>query len=89
MTEWKEEHCSQQPAEIEAIAVGFLIQRRNIRKVVHSEDPDTGTGRYDEWVCESRQISITEYQMQNKDELMAMNEAIDDLTVSILTGGMI
>ena len=89
MTEWKEEHCSQQPAEIEAIADGFLSQRRNIREVVHNEDPDAEAGRYSEWVCESRQISIAEYQMLNKEELTAMNEAIDDLTVSILTGGMI
>lgn len=88
MTEWKEEHCSQQPAEVEAIADGFLIQRRNIKKVVHEADEAAGTEAYTEWVCTSREITITEYQLQHKAEMAEMNEAIDDLTVSILTGGL-
>ena len=88
MTEWKEEHCSQQPAEVEAIADGFLLQRRNIRSVVHDADEDAGTEAYTEWVCESREITITEYQLQHKAEMAEMNEAIDDLTVSILMGGL-
>lgn len=83
MTEWKEEHCSQRPSEFEVIADGFLIQRKDIREELQEENEVPG------WVCQSREISLAEYQLQQKEELAAINEAIDDLTVSILTGGMV
>ena len=83
MTEWKEEHCSQRPSEFEVIADGFLIQRKDIHEELQEENEVPG------WVCQSREISLAEYQLQQKEELAAINEAIDDLTVSILTGGMV
>ena len=33
MTEWTKESCSSQPPEVQAIAPGLLMQRRDIQKV--------------------------------------------------------
>lgn len=86
MTEWVVEHCSSQPAEIDTISPGFLIQRQNIHEVKHAADKDNGNGEYSEWVCECRKISVAEYQLQHEEELKSLNDAVDDLTVAALGG---
>ena len=76
MKQWKEEHCTLEPAELEAIGKDLLIQRRNT-----------------EFVCESREITVAEYEMlksvEEIDTTKAVNTAIDEYTLSLMEGGVL
>ena len=89
MNEWKEERCASQPDELQVVANGIYIQRRNIREVSHEADEDSGMEAYTEWVCESREISVSDYQMLKSIEEINTDAAIDAYTESLIEGGVI
>ena len=89
MKAWKEERCSSQPNELQDIGGGLLIERRNIREVEHPADRKSGTPAYTEWVCESREIEQSEYQMLKSIEEIDNQEAIDAYTNQLIEEGVI
>ena len=89
MKEWKEEHCQQQPEEIQVIGDGLLMQRRNIHEVTHKADKKAGTPAYSEWVSEAREITEAEYQMLKSIEEISAEAAIDAYTEQLIEEGVI
>lgn len=89
MKEWKEERCSSQPEQLQLIAPGLYIERRNIREVSHEADPDAGIAAYTEFICESREISVSDYQMLKSIEEINTDAAIDAYTQQLLEEGVI
>lgn len=89
MTEWKEEHCSQQPDELQIIAPGLYIQRKDIAKVSHEADETAGTEAYTEYVCQSREITVSEYEMLQSIEEIDTNAAIDAYTEQLIEEGVL
>lgn len=87
MTLWKEERCSSQPEEVQVIATGLLMERRDIRQVNH-EATDMEPA-YTDWVCMSREISESEYQMLKSIEAIDTQDAIDAYTEQLLEEGVI
>ncbi len=85
--EWKEEHCSTRPDKKQIVAEGVLIERRNIREV-HHEATDDMLG-YDEWVCESREIAMADYQIIKAVEEIDTNAAIDAYTEQLIEEGLL
>lgn len=76
MTDWKVEHCSSQPAELQTIAPGKYIQRRNIQEITH--EAMDGMEAFTDWQCESREITVDEYhQIIVDDTLEAHTASID------------
>ena len=73
MKDWKEEHCSEQPPELQIIAPELYIQRKNIHEVEHEATEEMPA--YIEWVCESREISFSEYHQYVADEAIEQNRA--------------
>ena len=49
MKQWKEERCSTQPEELELIAPGVYMQRRNIEVVEHEATEEMAA--YTDYVC--------------------------------------
>lgn len=89
MKEWKEERCASQPEELEIVAEGIYIQRRNIAEVKHKADKTAGTEAYTEYVCESREISVSDYNMLKSIEEISTEAAIDAYTEQLLEEGVI
>ena len=76
MKEWKIEHCSERPLELQVIAPGIYMQRRNIRQVEH--EATEGMEAYTDWECECREITFEEYHQSIVDETLANHTASID-----------
>lgn len=87
MKQWREEHCPERPEELQTVSPKTYVQRRNIRKV-HHEEAD-GMEAFDEWVCESREIGISEYEMLKSIEDIDTQQAIDAYTEQLIEEGVI
>lgn len=87
MKEWTEEKCSEQPEELQLISADTYMQRKNIteKQVEESE----GIPAHTEWVCESREISVSEYNMLQSIKEIKTNEAIDNYTAQLMEEGVI
>lgn len=87
MTEWKREHCSSRPDELQTIAPGLYIQRPDIEQVTHEETDDEPG--YTEWVCMSREITVSEYEMLQSITEIDTGKAIDDYTMQLIEEGVL
>lgn len=65
------------------------MQRRNIKKVEHEADEEAGTESYAEWVCESREITVSEYEMLKSIEEIDTTQAIDAYTLQLIEEGLL
>ena len=89
MKQWSEEHCAQRPDELQAIAPGLFMQRRGIREVTHEADETARTEAYTEFVCESREITESEYAMLESIEQISTEKAIDAFTMQLIEEGVL
>ena len=87
MTEWTKESCSSQPPEVQAIAPGLLMQRRDIQKVEH--EALDGMEAYTTWDCECREITVSEYNMLRSIEAIDTSKALDDYTMQLIEEGVL
>lgn len=87
MKQWKEERCSTQPKELEVIADGVLMQRRNIEAVEHEATEEMPA--YTDYVCESREITVSEYEMLKSIEGINTDKAIEEYTLQLMEEGVI
>ncbi len=85
MKEWKEERCATQPEELELIADGVYIQRRNIEEVEHEATEEMDA--YTDYACESREISVSEYAMLQSIEGISTDKAIEEYTLKLMEEG--
>lgn len=65
------------------------MQRRNIEKVEHEADKEAGAENYAEWVCESREITVSEYEMLKSIEEIDTTQAIDAYTLQLIEEGLL
>lgn len=76
---------------MQLIAPNLYIQRRNITKQEHKGTDDMAA--YTEYVCESREITESEYEMlQSIGEIQtekAVNAAIDEYTMQLIEEGVL
>lgn len=89
MKQWTEERCAEQPQELQLISSDTYMQRRNIKQVEHEADEVAGAEAYTEWVCESREITISEYEMLKSIEEIDTTEAIDAYTLALIEEGLL
>ena len=89
MRQWTEERCAEQPQELQLISSNTYIQRRNIEKVEHEADETAGIEAYTEWICESREITVSEYEMLKSIEEISTTEAIDAYTLALIEEGLL
>lgn len=87
MKQWKEERCSTQPKELEVIADGVLMQRRNIEAVEHEATEEMAA--YTDYACESREITVSEYEMLKSIEGINTDKAIEEYTLQLMEEGVI
>ena len=87
MTDWKTDICSEQPSDMHRIGADLYMQRRNI-ELVHVEAVGDMPA-YDCWECESREITMGEYQMLKAIENIDVNAALDDYTLSLIEEGLL
>ena len=87
MKQWKEERCSTQPKKLEVIADGVLMQRRNIEAVEHEATEEMEA--YTDYVCESREITVSEYEMLKSIEGINTDKTIDAYTLQLMEEGVI
>ena len=73
------------------MAPDTFIQRRNIQQEEHPERD--GMAAYTDYVCESREISVGEYEMLKSIEEIRTDEAvtaaIDEYTMQLMEGGLL
>lgn len=87
MTEWKKERCATRPDEIQVIAPGTLIQRKDIQEVTHpatDHEPE-----YTDYECMSREITTSEYEMLRSIEEIDNTKAIDEYTMQLIEEGVL
>lgn len=89
MKDWTQERCSERPDELQVIAPGLFMQRRNIKKVEHEADETAGQEAYTEYVCESREITESEYAMLGSIEQISTDKAIDEYTLRLMEEGVL
>ena len=65
------------------MADGIYIQRKNIEKVQH--EATEGMEAYTDWECDSREITVSEYQMLESIKQINTDKAIDDYTAQLIT----
>ena len=87
MKKWKEERCSTQPEELEVIAPGVFMQRRNIEAVEHEAIEEMA--EYTDYVCECREITESEYEMLKSIESINTDRAIEEYTLQLMEEGVI
>ena len=87
MKQWREEHCSTQPSELEVIADGILMQRQDIEAVEHEATEDMAA--YTDYVCQSREITVSEYEMLKSIESINTDKAIEEYTLQLMQEGAI
>ena len=87
MKQWKEERCSTQPKDLEVIADGVLMQRRNIEAVEHEATEEMAA--YTDYVCQSREITVSEYEMLKSIESINTDKAIEEDTLQLMQEGAI
>lgn len=85
MKEWKEEKCAERPLELQPIADGVYMQRRNITQVNHEATDDIEA--YTDWECECREITVAEYEMLKSIEEIDNAKAIDEYTMQLIEEG--
>ena len=102
MKEWTKERCSEEPQELQLVADGIYsaetnlgdfvadgiyIQRKNIKKVQH--EATEGMEAYTDWECDSREITVSEYQMLESIKQINTDKAIDDYTAQLIEEGLL
>ncbi len=87
MKAWKEERCAEQPSEIQLISSKTYIQRRNIEEEHHEATEDMEA--YTDYVCESRVITVSEYEMLKSIEEIDSTAAIDAYTEELIEEGVL
>lgn len=76
---------------MQLIASDTYIERKNIKEVKHPADETAGTEAYTytEWVCESREIGVSEYEMLKSIEAIDTTKAIDAYTLQLIEEGLL
>ncbi|WP_202193022.1 hypothetical protein [Roseburia faecis] len=87
MKQWKKERCSTRPKELELIAHGVYMQRRNIEAVEHEVTEEME--EYTDYVCDSREITESEYEMLKSIESINTDKAIEEYTLQLMQEGAI
>ena len=91
MKQWTQERSASRPAELQLVAPDTFIQRRNIQQEEHEAMDQTEA--YTDFVCESREISVGEYEMLKSIEEIQTDEAvtaaIDEYTMQLMEGGLL
>ena len=87
MKQWKKERCSTRPKELELIAHGVYMQRRNIEAVEHEATEEMA--EYTDYVCDSREITESEYEMLKSIESVNTDKAIEEYTLQLMQEGAI
>lgn len=87
MKQWKKERCAKQPEELELIANGIYMQRRNITAVEHPATEEMAA--FTDYECESREITVSEYEMLKSIEGISTDKAIEDYTLKLMEEGVI
>jgi hypothetical protein len=87
MKQWKEERCSVRPEALQLIADDIYIQRRNIEEMNHEATDEQEA--YTEYICESREITVSEYQMLQSIEEIDTQKAVDDYTMQLMEEGVL
>ena len=91
MKQWTQERSASRPAELQLVAPDTFIQRRNIQPEEHAERE--GMAAYTDYVCESREITESEYAMLKSIEEIRTDEAvtaaIDEYTMQLMEGGLL
>jgi hypothetical protein len=87
MKQWSQEICAEYPKELELVAPGIYIQRRNIVEVTHEAMDDMP--EYTDYSCESREITVSEYETLKSIEEINTSQAIDAYTLQLMEEGVI
>ena len=87
MKQWTQERSASRPAELQLVAPNLYIQRRNITEQEHEEKD--GMAAYTDYVCESREITESEYEMLKSIEEISTEKAIDEYTLQLMEGGLL
>lgn len=87
MKQWTEERCAERPEELQIIAPSLYIQRRNIKEVEHEATEEMNA--YTDYVCESREVTVSEYEMLKSIEDIDSQKAIDAYTLQLMEEGVI
>ena len=77
MKDWTQERCSERPDELQVIAPGLFMQRRNIQEVEHEADEVAGLEAY------------KEYAMLGSIEQINTDKAIDEYTLRLMEEGVL
>lgn len=89
MTEWKKEISADRPSELQTVAPGLFVQRKEISQVEHEADPVAGTDAYTDFECLSREITASEYHMLESITEIDNSKAIDDYTMQLIEEGVL
>ena len=91
MKQWTQERSASRPAELQLVAPDTFIQRRNIQQEEHEATEQAAA--YTDFVCESREISVGEYEMLKSIEEIrtdeAVSAAIDEYAMQLMEGGLL
>ena len=77
MKEWTKERCSEEPQELQLVADGIYTYFTE------------GMEAYTDWECDSREITVSEYQMLESIKQINTDKAIDDYTAQLIEEGLL
>lgn len=72
---------------MQLVAPNLYIQRRNITEQEHEARDDMAA--YTDFVCESREIAESEYEMLKSIEEISTEKAIDEYTLQLMEEGVL
>ena len=87
MKQWVKERCSSRPPELQLVGAGIYIQRRNVKEQEHSASERIPAYTY--YLCESREITVSEYEMLKSIEGIDTSRAIDEYTMQLVEMGVL
>lgn len=89
MTEWTKEICSSRPPELQEIAPGLLMQRKDIKEVEHEATEDGAIAAYTDWECLCREITVSEFALLGSIQEIDNSKAIDAYTMQLIEEGVL
>ncbi len=88
MKQWQTERCAEEPQALQVVGPDLLIQRRNIHEVTHQPTTE-GEEAYTDYECESREITVSEYETLKSIEEIDTSKALDDYTMQLIEEGVL
>ena len=87
MKQWTKERSAEEPQALQLVAPNIYIERKNITSVKH--EATEGMEAFTDYECDSREITVDEYNMLQSIKKIDTTKAIDEYNMQLIEEGVL